>query len=106
MDGFWLSFFVSERERIGGRLAYEWLLEQARALGIGGGSALRGIAGYGRHGALHEQHFFELAGDLPVTIEFALREDQIQPLLDRIAAQKVSFFYVKTAATFGSVGGP
>ncbi|MHB1592333.1 MAG: DUF190 domain-containing protein [Sulfuricella sp.] len=30
------------------------------------------IAGYGRHGILHEYHFFELAGDLPVMVEFVV----------------------------------
>ncbi|MFT3790053.1 MAG: DUF190 domain-containing protein [Rudaea sp.] len=44
-------------------LLYEWLLERARKLGIHGGSAFRAIAGYGRHGRLHEQQFFELAGE-------------------------------------------
>jgi PII-like signaling protein len=29
-------------------------------LGIHGGSAFKAIAGFGRHGVLHEDHFFEL----------------------------------------------
>ena len=37
------------------------VLEQAKKQGVRGGSAFRAIAGFGRHGILHEEHFFELA---------------------------------------------
>jgi Uncharacterized conserved protein len=51
-------------------LLSEWLLEQAKQHGLGGGSVFRAIAGFGRHGVLHEEQFFELADDLPVKVEF------------------------------------
>jgi len=49
---------------------YEWLLEEAKSLGVHGGSAFRAIAGFGRHGRMHEDTFFELAGELAVKVEF------------------------------------
>ncbi|MGH8540380.1 MAG: DUF190 domain-containing protein [Stenotrophobium sp.] len=73
--GVLLRFFTQENRRHGALLDYEWLLEQAKKLGIHGGTAYRGIAGYGRHGLLHEQHFFELAGELPVQIVFVVSAD-------------------------------
>ena len=66
MTGTFLKFYVHENRRHHGILLYEWLLERARKMGIHGGTALRTIAGFGRHGVLHEQHFFELAGDMPI----------------------------------------
>ena len=74
MQGVYLKFYVQENRRHHGILAYEWLLETARKLGLHGGSAFRAIAGFGRHGRLHEEHFFELAGDLSVEVGFALTE--------------------------------
>jgi len=74
MQGIYLKFYVQEKHRHHGILAYEWLLEQARQHGIHGGSAFRAIAGYGRHGRLHEEHFFELAGDLSVEVGFVLSD--------------------------------
>ncbi|MGE5028228.1 MAG: DUF190 domain-containing protein, partial [Betaproteobacteria bacterium] len=53
MQGVCLKFFVSEMQRHGSELLYEWLLERARDMGIAGGTALRAIAGFGRHGRLH-----------------------------------------------------
>ena len=41
-----LTFYVSEKQLHGGKLLYEWLLEEARELGILGGSAFRAIAGF------------------------------------------------------------
>ena len=72
-----LRFYMHENRKLHGRLLYEWLLEHAKKMGIHGGSAFRAIAGYGRHGVLHEQHFFELAGDLPVIFTERLPLQQV-----------------------------
>ena len=74
-NGTYLRFYMHENRKHHHVLLYEWLLEQAKSIGIHGGSAFRAIAGYGRHGILHEQHFFELAGDLTVTMEFLLSDE-------------------------------
>lgn len=103
-QGIYLKFYVQENRRHHGILAYEWLLEQAKRLGIPGGSAFRAIAGYGRHGRMHEQHFFELAGDLPVEVGFALTEGEAQRLLDHLAGEKLSLFYLKVPLEMGIVG--
>ncbi len=54
MKGTHMRLYTYENRKIHGKLAYEWLLEQARGIGIAGGSAFRALAGYGRHGELHE----------------------------------------------------
>lgn len=66
MNGIYLKFYLHENRVHHHTLAYQWLLEQARILGIPGGSVFKSIAGYGRHGTLHEDHFFELGNDLPL----------------------------------------
>ncbi len=104
MQGVYLKFYVQEKRRHNGILAHEWLLEQAKVLGIHGGSAFRAIAGYGRHRRLHEEHFFELAGDLSVEVGFALGEADAQRLLDHLAAEKLRMFYIKVPLEMGVVG--
>jgi PII-like signaling protein len=106
MQGVYLKFYVQEGLRHHGILAYEWLLETAKQAGIHGGSAFRAIAGYGRHGRMHEEHFFELAGDLPVEVGFAVSEPQAQALLERLAAEDLELFYVKLPVEMGVVGPP
>ena len=106
MQGVYLKFYVQEKRHHHGILAYEWLLEAARKLGIHGGSAFRAIAGFGRHGRLHEEHFFELAGDLSVEVGFALTEEEAQRLLAHLADDKLELFYIKVPLEMGVVGGP
>lgn len=102
MSGNFLKLYVPQTAKHGSKLLYEWLLEEARALGIPGGSAFRAVAGYGRHGKMHEEHFFELAGDLPMTVEFCAEEAAINLLLARLQAEKISLFYVRFAAIAGT----
>jgi PII-like signaling protein len=100
MKGTHLRFYTYENRRHGSALLYEWLLERAKALGVHGGSAFRAIAGFGRHGKFHEQHFFELAGDVPVLVEFILDDAHADALLDDLRREKVTVFYARVAAEF------
>ena len=104
MRGVYLKFYVQEKHQHHGILAYEWLLEAARKLGIHGGSAFRAIAGFGRHGKLHEDHFFELAGDVAIEVGFALTKEEAQKLLALLAGEKLRMFYTKIPLEMGVVG--
>lgn len=99
-----LSFYCHLRARHDGMLVSEWLLEHAKKHGIGGGSAFRAIAGYGRHGVLHEEQFFELADDLPVKVEFLLSEAQAAQLVDAVRAAGVDAVYASVPASFEVLG--
>lgn len=101
MRGICLKLFVNEAQRHDGKLLYEWLLEKAKGMGIGGGTAIRAIAGYGRDGRLLEEAFFELAGDLPVEVEFLLSEEQAGQLLELLKVYKIKLFYVTLPAEYG-----
>ena len=105
MRGTYLRFYMHENRKHHGVLLYEWLLETAKKAGIHGGSAFRAIAGYGRHGVLHEQHFFELAGDLTVAVEFLLSDGQAEALLGLLRREQVRVFYATFAAEFGMTEG-
>ena len=105
MKGTYLKFYVHEHRRHHGILLYEWLLERARKLGIHGGSAFRAIAGFGRHGVLHEDHFFELAGNLPVEVVFMISDEEATQFLKVIEQEKVRVFYVRTSAEYGMING-
>lgn len=101
MQGTYLKLFVAEGLRHHGGLLYEWILQQARAIGIPGGSAVRAVAGFGRHGRLHEQHFFELAGDVPLVLEFFADDESITRLLALLESESLGVFYVKFVAEGG-----
>lgn len=104
-QGMHLKIFVTEHERHDGELLYEWILERAKKLGIPGGSAFRAVAGFGRHGVLHEEGFFELAGNLPVQLEFIVNDAQAKQLLAMIKAAGLNLVYARMPVEFGLTRG-
>jgi PII-like signaling protein len=103
-QGVLLSFYTHSRARHDGKLVYEWLLEHARGHGIGGGSAFRAICGFGRHGVLREEQFFELADDLAVKVEFLVSETQAQTLIQTVRESGVDAVYATACASFEVLG--
>ena len=95
-----LQVFVSEASRHHGKLTYEWLLDAAQRTGIGGGSVFRAIAGFGRHGR-HDVGFFELAGELPVVVEFFVEAAMADQLLKTIAEAELKLVYARYPAEIG-----
>lgn len=103
-EGVRLCFYTHLRTRHDGKLLSEWLLELARHQGIGGGSAFRATAGFGRHGVLHEEAFFDLADNLPVKVEFLLRQDQADALIAAVRSAGVHAVYATSTIRFGVLG--
>ena len=95
-----LQVFVSEASRHHGKLTYAWLLDAAQGLGIAGGSAFRALAGFGRHGR-HDVGFFELAGELPVVVEFFVDAAMADQLLKTIAEAELKLVYARLPAEIG-----
>lgn len=98
-----LQVFVSESGRHHGKLTYEWLLDTAQRLGISGGSAFLALAGFGRHHR-HDAGFFELAGELPVVVEFFVESSQADRMLQAIAEAGLRLVYAKLPAELGITG--
>ncbi len=97
----YLKLFVPEALRHQDSLLYEWVLRQATSIGVAGGTASRAVAGFGRHGHIHEQHFFELAGEVPIVLDFFAAEEAINRLLALLKVEKLSLVYVKFPAEAG-----
>ncbi len=103
MDGSFLRFYLHENQRHHGILLWDWLLENASQLGICGGSAFRAMAGFGRHHVMHLDHFFELAGNLTVEVEFIVNDEEAKQLIELIEKAGVRLFYARIPARFAIV---
>ncbi len=104
MNGTYLRFYMHENIKHQHQLMYEWLLQHAKAMGVHGGSAFRAIEGFGRHGVLHSQHFFELAGEMTVEVEFILTHEMADRLLESLRHENLSLVYSRLPAEFGVIG--
>lgn len=65
MNGFQITFITVQNHEQSGLPLGEWLLQEAKKMGINGGTLLGAAEGFGHKGKLHSQHFFELA-DQPI----------------------------------------
>jgi PII-like signaling protein len=84
-------------------LLYEWLLEFAKKNGVHGGSVFRTLAGFGRYGVLHEEHFFELTSNVPVEVKFVISEKEVNQFLELLNKEKIDLFYIKSEVEYGSI---
>ena len=96
MNAVALRCYVHQPRKHGKALLFEWLLEQAKQLGIHGGSAFFATAGYGRHGVIHEQRFFELLEVLPVMVEFIVSTEEANRLIELVRREKIHCLCTRT----------
>ena len=102
MNGYQITFFTEQNKRHHGKPLADWLVRLAQELGLHGATLIPATEGFGRHHRLHSAHFFELA-DQPIEIVMVVTEAEAQRLFERLRAEQVNLFYVKTVAEFGLV---
>ena len=103
MQGSQLTFFTQQDKRHHGQLLTEWLLAEAKRLGLGGATVLAASEGFGHGGRRHSAHFFELA-DQPVEVTMAVSAEASDRLFARLREEGVKVFYVKAPIEFGVTG--
>ncbi len=101
MSSVCLKIYMTEKQRHNSQLLYEWLLDEARKIGIEGGSVFRSIAGYGRHGQHHDEMFFELAGELPIQVEFVLDTVLADKYIEKLQLHRLNLFYMQYSVNIG-----
>ena len=104
MHGYQLTFFTQQDHKHRGKSLAHWLVEEARAIGIGGATLVPASEGYGHHRRIHSAHFIELA-DQPVEVVMAVTAEEADRLFTLLRAEKVKFFYTKLPVEFGTTGG-
>lgn len=104
MQGVYIKFYLTESQRHDSKLLYEWLLEKAKQLGLPGGSVYRAVAGFGRHGHLHSDTFFELSGELPMQVEFVVSSVHAEKLIVALNDEQIKLPYVSYPVEYGVTG--
>ncbi len=89
-EGRLLRIYLGESDKHDGRPLYQWLVEQARAHGLAGATALRGLCGFGAHSRMHSAKILRLSSDLPVVVEIVDQAERIEaflPVVDGAVAE-------------------
>ncbi|CAK0781247.1 DUF190 domain-containing protein [Gammaproteobacteria bacterium] len=103
MNGYQITFFTEQNKRHHGKPLADWLVHLAQEMGLHGATMIPAAEGFGQHRRLHSTHFFELT-DQPVEVVMAISEEETQRLFERLRAEGVRLFYVKTLVEFGMLG--
>ena len=103
MLGYQLTFFTQQDRSHQGRPLAQWLVDEARAIGIGGATLIPAAEGFGHDRKMRSVHFFELT-EQPVQVILAVTEAECQRLLARIKEEGVNIFVIKTPIEFGMIG--
>jgi len=103
MQGFQVTFFTQQDRKHGHQPLGEWLLQEARKLGVGGGTLTAASEGFGHDRKLHSAHFFELS-DQPIEVTLAMSAEEAKRLFGCLRDEGVKVFYVKTPIEFGVTG--
>ncbi len=105
MQGYQITFFTHQDKRHKGKPLADWLVHLAQELGLSGATLIPGGEGFGQHRRIHSARFFELA-DQPQEVLVAATAKDTERLFERLKAEGVHLFYVKTPVEFGTLGEP
>lgn len=84
VEGSLLRIFIGESDKREGKPLYEWIVLQARAQGLAGATAWRGMIGFGGHSRIHTFKIERLSEDLPVVIEIVDTREKLEAFLASI----------------------
>lgn len=104
MNGYQITFYTYQGRKHHGKPLADWLVQLAKDLGLRGATLIPGGEGFGQHRRIHSAHFFELA-DQPLEVVMAVTDEEVERLFERLRAEGVHVFYVKSAVEFGTLGG-
>ena len=99
MKGYQLEFFTQQDVFHGGRHMSDWLIDQARSLGIKSATVFLGSTGL----RLQAAHMFDLI-DHPAQVTMIVSEAECERLFASLKKENLHLFYVKAAVEYGRVG--
>jgi PII-like signaling protein len=103
MHGYQLTFFTQQDRTHHGHSLAQWLLQEARDIGINGATLIPAAEGFGHDRKIRSTHFFELS-DQPIEITMAVSEADAERFFKRLKEESINIFYVKTPIEFGMTG--
>ena len=83
-EGQLLRIFIGESNRHEGRPLYEWIVLQAKKMGLAGATVLRGMMGFGANSRIHTARILRLSEDMPIIIEIVDTAENLDTFLSSI----------------------
>lgn len=81
-----LRIFIGESDKLHHAPLYEAIVREAKAVGLAGATAWKGVTGFGPTSRIRTARILDLSADLPVIIEITDDEARINSFLPRLHA--------------------
>ncbi len=78
--------YIGESDRWKGQALYTAIVQAARAAGLAGATALRGIEGFGAASTIHTARILRLSEDLPIIVEIVDIPERLDAFLPDLLA--------------------
>jgi CBS domain-containing protein len=79
-----VRIYVNDGDKVGWKPAHMAVLEFLRRENAQGATVLRGVEGFGATGQIHVSHLVDVAGDLPIVIEWIDSPETVERLIGRL----------------------
>ena len=79
-----LRVFVGEADKLHHTALYEVIVREARAAGLAGATAWRGLLAFGPSSRLHAARVLDLSADLPIIVEIVDTAEKIDAFVPRV----------------------
>ncbi len=79
-----MTIYLTERDRWVGEPLYHALIQEAKANGLSGATAIRAVAGYGERKKIYSYRRLDLLHSLPIIVQIIDTEEQIQHFLPQV----------------------
>lgn len=87
--GVLLKIYIGESDKHGNRPLFEWLVQEAKKVGIAGATVWRGLEGYGAHQTVHSNKILDISTNLPIVVEFIDTSEKIEAFLPFLDANLI-----------------
>ncbi|CAD2247529.1 DUF190 domain-containing protein [Xanthomonas arboricola] len=105
MHGYQVTFYTQQDRMHGSTPLAQWLLDEAKKLGIRGATLDGALQGLGHDGTVHAINMFDFS-DQPVQVTMVLTTKEVERLFSQLDDAQVRVFYTKIPAEFGPLGKP
>lgn len=103
MQGHQVTFYTQQDRVHEHEPLAQWLLAQAKVLGIRGATLSGSLQGLGHDGHVHAVNLFDV-GDQPIQVTLIVSDAESQRLFDHLRAARVQVFYTRSRVEFGTLG--
>ena len=85
-ESYLLRVFVGQSDKLERKPLYQAIVEEARAHGLAGATAIRGFLGFGANSRIHTSKVLALSEDVPVVVEIVDSKERIEKFMPTLNA--------------------